>query len=83
MAPQQVDPNGALSQVDGWFLRHMHRVLSLTKPVDHMKDVVQNLYNLIVQTYDHRGTNTELAMREEMFVAIPPEWRWEKVELVC
>lgn len=34
---------------------------------EQMKDVVQNLYNLIVQAYDHRGTNTELAMREEMY----------------
>ena len=33
-----------------------------------MKNVVQDLYNLIVQAYDHKGTPTETAMREQMFV---------------
>jgi hypothetical protein len=38
-----------------------------------MKNVVQDLYNLIVQAYDHKGTPTEAAMREQMFVEIVAE----------
>ena len=33
-----------------------------------MKSIVQDLYNLIVQAYDHKGTQTEAAMREQMCV---------------
>jgi mediator of RNA polymerase II transcription subunit 10 len=31
-----------------------------------LKDIVQNLYNLIVQSYDHRGSPTQEAMKREM-----------------
>jgi mediator of RNA polymerase II transcription subunit 10 len=33
-----------------------------------LKDIVQNLYNLIVQSYDHHGNKTQDAMKREMFV---------------
>jgi hypothetical protein len=33
-----------------------------------LKDIVQNLYNLIVQSYDHRGGQTQEAMKREMYV---------------
>lgn len=32
-----------------------------------LKDIVQNLYNLIVQSYDHRGSQTQEAMKREMY----------------
>jgi hypothetical protein len=32
-----------------------------------LKDIVQNLYNLIVQGYDHRGPATEDAMKRETY----------------
>jgi len=31
-----------------------------------LKDIVQNLYNLIVQSYDHHGSKTQDAMKREM-----------------
>jgi|TARA_R110002003_G_scaffold1005_6_gene22022 mediator of RNA polymerase II transcription subunit 10 len=31
-----------------------------------LKDIVQNLYNLIVQSYDHQGNKTQEAMKREM-----------------
>ncbi|KAH8707607.1 mediator of RNA polymerase II transcription subunit 10 [Phaeosphaeriaceae sp. PMI808] len=31
-----------------------------------LKDIVQNLYNLIVQSYDHHGIKTEEAMKREI-----------------
>ncbi|OAK99131.1 mediator of RNA polymerase II transcription subunit 10 [Phaeosphaeriaceae sp. SRC1lsM3a] len=31
-----------------------------------LKDIVQNLYNLIVQSYDHRGSQTQEAMKREI-----------------
>ncbi|KAL6709309.1 RNA polymerase II mediator complex subunit [Coniothyrium glycines] len=31
-----------------------------------LKDIVQNLYNLIVQSYDHHGDKTQTAMKREM-----------------
>jgi hypothetical protein len=31
-----------------------------------MKEIVQNLYNLIAQTYDHAGAATVSAMEREM-----------------
>ncbi|KAF1918971.1 mediator of RNA polymerase II transcription subunit 10 [Ampelomyces quisqualis] len=31
-----------------------------------LKDIVQNLYNLIVQSYDHRGGQTQEAMKREI-----------------
>lgn len=34
-----------------------------------LKDIVQNLYNLIVQSYDHHGSKTQDAMKREMYVA--------------
>jgi len=34
-----------------------------------LKDIVQNLYNLIVQSYDHHGDKTQEAMKREMYVA--------------
>jgi hypothetical protein len=33
-----------------------------------LKDIVQNLYNLIVQSYDHHGSKTDEAMKREMYV---------------
>jgi mediator of RNA polymerase II transcription subunit 10 len=33
-----------------------------------LKDIVQNLYNLIVQAYDHHGNKTQEAMKREMYV---------------
>ena len=33
-----------------------------------MKEIVQNLYNLIAQTYDHAGAATVSAMEREVFV---------------
>ena len=33
-----------------------------------LKDIVQNLYNLIVQGYDHHGNTTQEAMKREMYV---------------
>lgn len=33
-----------------------------------LKDIVQNLYNLIVQSYDHHGNKTQEAMKREMYV---------------
>jgi hypothetical protein len=33
-----------------------------------LKDIVQNLYNLIVQAYDHHGSKTQEAMKREMYV---------------
>lgn len=32
-----------------------------------MKEIVQNLYNLIAQTYDHAGAATVSAMEREMY----------------
>jgi mediator of RNA polymerase II transcription subunit 10 len=31
-----------------------------------LKDIVQNLYNLIVQAYDHHGNKTQEVMKREM-----------------
>ncbi|KAI4960854.1 RNA polymerase II mediator complex subunit [Alternaria arbusti] len=31
-----------------------------------LKDIVQNLYNLIVQAYDHHGSKTQEAIRREI-----------------
>jgi mediator of RNA polymerase II transcription subunit 10 len=31
-----------------------------------LKSIVQNLYNLIVQSYDHHGSETQVAMKCEM-----------------
>ncbi|OAL53014.1 RNA polymeras-like protein II mediator complex subunit 10 [Pyrenochaeta sp. DS3sAY3a] len=31
-----------------------------------LKDIVQNLYNLIVQSFDHHGTKTQEAMKREI-----------------
>ncbi|KAB2108841.1 hypothetical protein AG0111_0g2768 [Alternaria gaisen] len=31
-----------------------------------LKDIVQNLYNLIVQAYDHHGSKTQEAMKREI-----------------
>jgi mediator of RNA polymerase II transcription subunit 10 len=31
-----------------------------------LKDIVQNLYNLIVQSYDHHGSKTQDAMKREI-----------------
>jgi hypothetical protein len=50
---------------------HLHRnPNSCTVPVltaeAHLKDIVQNLYNLIVQSYDHHGSKTQEAMKREM-----------------
>jgi mediator of RNA polymerase II transcription subunit 10 len=33
-----------------------------------LKDIVQNLYNLIVQGYDHHGNKTQEAMKREVYV---------------
>lgn len=32
-----------------------------------LKDIVQNLYNLIVQPFDHQGSATQDAMKREMY----------------
>ena len=34
-----------------------------------LKDIVQNLYNLIVQSFDHHGSKTQDAMKREMYGA--------------
>jgi mediator of RNA polymerase II transcription subunit 10 len=31
-----------------------------------LKDIVQNLYNLMVQSFDHRGDPTQNAIKAEM-----------------
>ncbi|KAF2875543.1 mediator of RNA polymerase II transcription subunit 10 [Massariosphaeria phaeospora] len=31
-----------------------------------LKDIVQNLYNLMVQSFDHQGTSTQNAMKREI-----------------
>lgn len=31
-----------------------------------LKDIIQNLYNLIVQPFDHQGSATQDAMKREM-----------------
>ncbi|RMZ69932.1 hypothetical protein GMOD_00008873 [Pyrenophora seminiperda CCB06] len=35
-----------------------------------LKDIVQNLYNLIVQAYDHHGSKTQEAMKREIQVLV-------------
>ncbi|KAH7382344.1 mediator of RNA polymerase II transcription subunit 10 [Pyrenochaeta sp. MPI-SDFR-AT-0127] len=35
-----------------------------------LKDIVQNLYNLIVQSFDHHGSKTQDAMKREIQVLI-------------
>ncbi|CAA9958988.1 hypothetical protein HRS9139_02361 [Pyrenophora teres f. teres] len=35
-----------------------------------LKDIVQNLYNLIVQAYDHHGSKTQDAMKREIQVLV-------------
>ncbi|KAF2009184.1 mediator of RNA polymerase II transcription subunit 10 [Aaosphaeria arxii CBS 175.79] len=35
-----------------------------------LKDIVQNLYNLIVQSFDHQGNPTQDAMKREMQVLV-------------
>ena len=35
-----------------------------------MKEIVQSLYNLIVQGYDHQGAPTIGAMRRDMYEAL-------------
>jgi mediator of RNA polymerase II transcription subunit 10 len=37
-----------------------------------LKDIVQNLYNLIVQAYDHHGSKTQEAIRREMYAIATP-----------
>jgi mediator of RNA polymerase II transcription subunit 10 len=32
-----------------------------------LKDIIQNLYNLIVQPFDHQGNATQDAMKREMY----------------
>ena len=32
-----------------------------------LKDIIQQLYNLIVQSYDHQGSATQEAMKREMY----------------
>lgn len=48
-------------------------MLIVVAPVDiieaQLKDVVQNLYNLIVQPFDHQGSQTQDAMKREMYDA--------------
>jgi mediator of RNA polymerase II transcription subunit 10 len=42
-----------------------------------MKDIVQNLFNLMVQSFDHQGNPTHDAMKREMYahlMAIPVLW---------
>ena len=33
---------------------------------DQLKAIVQNLFNLIVQAFDHQGSSTQDAMKREM-----------------
>lgn len=33
-----------------------------------MKDIVQSLFNLMVQSFDHQGNPTHDAMKREMYV---------------
>jgi mediator of RNA polymerase II transcription subunit 10 len=35
-----------------------------------LKDIVQNLYNLIVQSFDHQGSQTHDAMKREMYACL-------------
>jgi hypothetical protein len=39
-----------------------------------LKDIVQNLYNLIVQAYDHHGNKTQEAMKRETYV----KYYWDR-----
>jgi hypothetical protein len=40
--------------------------VKLRNSIVQMKEVVQSLYNLIAQTYDHAGAATVSAMEREM-----------------
>jgi mediator of RNA polymerase II transcription subunit 10 len=44
------------------------RAVAILDAEAQLKDIVQNLYNLIVQSYDHRGGQTQEAMKREMYV---------------
>jgi hypothetical protein len=44
------------------------RIAAFLDAEAQLKDIVQNLYNLIVQSYDHRGSPTQDAMKREMYV---------------
>jgi hypothetical protein len=44
------------------------KIVAILTAEAQLKDIVQNLYNLIVQSYDHRGTQTQEAMKREMCV---------------
>lgn len=41
-------------------------VAAIVEVEAQLKDIVQNLYNLIVQAYDHHGNTTQEAMKREM-----------------
>lgn len=43
---------------------------SISTVETQLKDIVQNLYNLIVQSFDHHGSKTQDAMKREIQVLI-------------
>lgn len=58
----------ALDQVDGNPAQDLHALL-LTNPKpppEQLKDIIHNLYALMVQSYDYQGPNTADAMTAEM-----------------
>jgi hypothetical protein len=44
-----------------------HSIAAFLTVEAQLKDIVQNLYNLIVQSYDHRGNQTQEAMKREVY----------------
>ena len=59
-----------LAQIDGKVHESKSNDFKLTARLEQLKLIVQNLYNLIVQSLDHQGTLTEDAMKREMYVAL-------------
>jgi len=45
----------------------MYAIAAIIDVEAQLKDIVQNLYNLIVQAYDHHGSKTQEAIRREMY----------------
>jgi mediator of RNA polymerase II transcription subunit 10 len=54
--------------MQSWVVMLMFFVAAIVEVEAQLKDIVQNLYNLIVQAYDHHGSTTQDAMKREMCV---------------
>lgn len=50
----------------------MYAIAAIIDVEAQLKDIVQNLYNLIVQAYDHHGSKTQEAIRREMYAIATP-----------